>query len=552
VGYRIDVSVDPADPNAITVTTPSGTTTQTTNTVLPSGTPVPSSRLAINATADLPAQNQMTAAEHLNNLNNNGNKTVQVEKEFNHAIQYLNKIKARYADDQSTYKQFLDILQTYHKEQRHSHDVSFAAFLSFLLYDPKNTQVYAQVQMLFAEAPDLLAEFKDFLPEAVPPGVGMSIPIVPQPIAGPSSWPQGESPPNSQTKRIQTGNKRSRKPPRPEKESTPVPSQRPLASSSRVCQISLLYDVDGHIHIGRSQQTKKIKQHHTQDETQVSFSPYLGPQSPPPSHAYQISPHMQHALQVELQTNPSAGKLLFFDRAKKVLENREIYEEFLKFLDLFSRDILDLATLVERVKVFFGDGELMTAFKDLVGWDDRDNMDKGPPGSIRTGPPELPSALPVDDGEGPSYRRVPPSVSQLLIVQEELIQPSSQEALLACSGRDQLCRSVLNDEWVSHPTWASEEAGFVVTKKTPFEEALHKSEEERHEYHVQIEALTRTIAVIEPINSRIDEMTNEERANFKLKAGFWRSWDDDLSSDHQENLWKGHGRRSYSSPAGLS
>lgn len=91
---------------------------------------------------------------------------------------------------------------------------------------------------------------------------------------------------------------------------------------------------------------------------------------------------------------------------------------------------------------------------------------------------------------------------------------------MACSGRDQLCRSVLNDEWVSHPTWASEEAGFVVNKKTPFEEALHKSEEERHEYHVQIEALTRTIAVLEPINSRIDEMTNEERSNFRLKPDF--------------------------------
>ena len=59
-----------------------------------------------------------------------------------------------------------------------------------------------------------------------------------------------------------------------------------------------------------------------------------------------------------------------------------------------------------------------------------------------------------------------------------------------------------------------------MNKKTPFEEALHKSEEERHEYHVQIEALTRTIAVMEPINSRIDEMTNEERANFKLKGDF--------------------------------
>ena len=91
---------------------------------------------------------------------------------------------------------------------------------------------------------------------------------------------------------------------------------------------------------------------------------------------------------------------------------------------------------------------------------------------------------------------------------------------MACSGRDELCRSVLNDEWVSHPTWASEESGFVTHKKNQYEDAIHRSEEERHEYHVQIEALTRTIAVLEPIHSRIDEMTNEERSNFRLKPDF--------------------------------
>lgn len=46
--------------------------------------------------------------------------------EFNHAIQYLKKIKLRYADDQATYKTFLEILQTYQKEQRYSHDVRLA------------------------------------------------------------------------------------------------------------------------------------------------------------------------------------------------------------------------------------------------------------------------------------------------------------------------------------------------------------------------------------------------------------------------------------------
>lgn len=54
-----------------------------------------------------------------------------------------------------------------------------------------------------------------------------------------------------------------------------------------------------------------------------------------------------------------------------------------------------------------------------------------------------------------------------------------KESNARCSGRDDLCNSVLNDQWVSHPTWASEEAGFVSHKKNQFEEALHKCEEER-------------------------------------------------------------------------
>lgn len=49
--------------------------------------------------------------------------------EFHHAINYLNKIKLRYQDDPETYKQFLEILQTYQKEQKHVQDVS----VSFLM-----------------------------------------------------------------------------------------------------------------------------------------------------------------------------------------------------------------------------------------------------------------------------------------------------------------------------------------------------------------------------------------------------------------------------------
>jgi paired amphipathic helix protein Sin3a len=68
--------------------------------------------------------------------------------EFNHAISYVNKIKNRFAQQPDIYKQFLEILQTYQRESRPIGDV------------------YSQVTRLFETAPDLLEDFKQFLPES--------------------------------------------------------------------------------------------------------------------------------------------------------------------------------------------------------------------------------------------------------------------------------------------------------------------------------------------------------------------------------------------------
>ena len=115
---------------------------------------------------------------------------------------------------------------------------------------------------------------------------------------------------------------------------------------------------------------------------------------------------------------------------------------------------------------------------------------------------------------------------------------SLQETTLACSGRDELCRSVLNDDWVSHPTWASEESGFVAHKKNSYEEALHKSEEERHEYHVHLESIAHTISLLEPVAFKIGDMTPEERAVFRLSPNLGgRS-----RSIHQKIIKKVYGR----------
>ncbi|EGO30319.1 hypothetical protein SERLADRAFT_444328 [Serpula lacrymans var. lacrymans S7.9] len=523
-GYRIEMSEDPREINFITVTTPTGTTTQNTSAwcqssrqsrdglgparpslpghnfvnIAPQSFMPPLSRSitpyqlshmqppfdgpSVMYSPSFQGHSTTAAASFLGNLNNKHPVENKPAGEFNHAIQYLNKIKARYADDPDTYKQFLEILQTYQKEQRHLHD----------------SQVYVQVQMLFKDAPDLLSEFKDFLPEVANASAGPSgvVGILPHPTAGPgvpSPWNQPDMSTAASEKGLKkaalTAKKRRRG---PEKDTTPALNVK-----------------------GSLSRSKKTKLNNKADPESPRFSPYPVPGSPLP-HAASVTQapgvmqppqgHGQHSVQAFTNSSYALGsstpdELLFFDRAKKALEGRETYEDFLKILNLYSKDIIDAKMLVDMARAFLGDGELLTQFKDVIGVDEkRSSIEFGPPGSIRTGPPEALSALPADDGKGPSYRRLPKS-----------------EIRLACSGRDQLCRSVLNDEWVSHPTWASEEAGFIAHKKNSFEEALHKSEEERHEYHVHIEALTRTIAILSPIAARIEEMTNEERAAFRLK-----------------------------------
>lgn len=71
--------------------------------------------------------------------------------EFEQAVTYVNKIKSRFFDDEAVYKRFLDILQTYQKEQR------------------TIKQVYKQVSELFRDHTDLLEEFSHFLPEGPQP-----------------------------------------------------------------------------------------------------------------------------------------------------------------------------------------------------------------------------------------------------------------------------------------------------------------------------------------------------------------------------------------------
>jgi paired amphipathic helix protein Sin3a len=70
---------------------------------------------------------------------------------------------------------------------------------------------------------------------------------------------------------------------------------------------------------------------------------------------------------------------------------------------------------------------------------------------------------------------------------KNFVRPSS-------SGRTALCHEVLNDTWVSFPSW-SEDSQFVTSRKTQYEEAVYRTEDERFEFDVVLETNKDTIKV---------------------------------------------------------
>jgi len=188
----------------------------------------------------------------------------------------------------------------------------------------------------------------------------------------------------------------------------------------------------------------------------------------------------------------------FFDRVKKHLPDKKTLNEFLKLCNLFTQDLIDKNTLMHKAYGFIGsDNSLTIWFKDFIKYDGRDVIVENKPKI-----PDDKVVLSNCRGLGPSYRLLP-----------------KRERLRPCGGRDNLCREVLNDEWVSHPTWASEDSGFIAHRKNNHEEALHRIEEERHDYDINIEACLRTIQLLEPIVQQMQTLSPTERVTYVLPRG---------------------------------
>lgn len=217
----------------------------------------------------------------------------------------------------------------------------------------------------------------------------------------------------------------------------------------------------------------------------MTTSPTLVPQLPEPLPPYP-------------NTSTASDEVIFFERSKKHIGNRSSYSEFLKLFNLYSNDIISKYTLADRVGAFIGGNQdLMSWFKNFLEIEEQEEVIEA-----RARPDPGRVNLAHCRALGPSYRHLP-----------------KRDQDKPCKGRDGMCYEVLNDVWASHPTWASEDSGFVAHRKNQYEEALHRIEEERHDYDFHIESCQRTIQLMEPLVQQIGVMTIADRDAFQLKPG---------------------------------
>lgn len=187
-----------------------------------------------------------------------------------------------------------------------------------------------------------------------------------------------------------------------------------------------------------------------------------------------------------------------FNRIKNYIDHPPTYDEFLKVVTLYNQGIIEADLLVASVEPYLGShAELYRWFKEYIDYPPRPE-----PTAALYGIPKPRIDLNKLQIAGSSYRKLP-----------------EKETRSVCSGRDDLCNEVLNDVYVSHPTWASEDGVFMAPKKNQYEENLHKTEEDRFSLDFNIDTNMHTIGLLEPIAKRIAKMTPEEKASFRLPPG---------------------------------
>lgn len=406
-------------------------------------------------------------------------------------------LQCRFQEQPEKYKNFLSILHKYQKEQRKK-DVAGKGGSPLT-----ETEVFKQVASLFDNQEDLLREFGQFLPDATPAANSVL-------LGNKNNTAAGHNDSNDKLSSVLTGQHAkqiSNNIPR-----TNMLTAMDLYANDKEFNMQAFGLLGNQKDANRNHMTTSNQKYGSAGGTSAALkrSPGLQANHLNRSHDRNEPPMKRHKptyRDVSFADAARAGTLqdyAFFDKVRESLRTPDVYDNFLRCLTLYNQEIVSKSELVTLVTPFLSrEPELLKRFQEFLRF---------------SSTPEAISLSVAQRQE--AHRAQTDTAAEIDVTQCKRLQtsycalPKTSEPK-KCSGRTALCREVLNDTWVSFPSW-SEDSTFNTSRKTQYEEFIYRCEDERFELDVVIETNSATIRVLEGVQKKMSKMSPDELGRFKL------------------------------------
>lgn len=398
-------------------------------------------------------------------------------------------MQCRFQEQPEKYKHFLRILHKYQNEQRKKDGKSGSPLTE--------SEVFKQVAHLFDNQEDLLREFGQFLPDASPVSSIASKNVIID-IHDKVGSLQGSQQILSKT----IGNNLSRN-------SVLNPEVYQNANNEKEFHPSNFGSLS---RIEKDLTRNNLISNQNQKYSNISGSVtalkrpsaiqinHLNRSQEPPMKRHK--PIFRDVSYADAARSGTLQDYAFFDKVRETLRSPDVYDNFLRCLTLYNQEIVSKTELITLVTPFLSkEPELLKKFHEFLKFSAQE-------------------PIPLSATQRQDHRIQTDTAAEIDVAQCKRLGtsycalPKSSEPK-KCSGRTALCREVLNDIWVSFPSW-SEDSTFNTSRKTQYEEFIYRCEDERFELDVVIETNSATIRVLEGVQKRMSKMSPDELARFKL------------------------------------
>ncbi|XP_052172733.1 paired amphipathic helix protein Sin3-like 3 isoform X2 [Diospyros lotus] len=440
--------------------------------------------------------------------------------EFEEAIKFVNKIKARFQGDDHAYKSFLDILNMYRKETK------------------SITEVYQEVATLFHEQPDLLLEFTRFLPDS------SSSASVPYALSDRFFCSDDRSFPSPAMRHVM----KSVDQPALDPDKALLREQRSHVGKEERREDTDRGDKEPD---GRDFEHNRMQCFPLKRKSAHRIEDFVADQlhqNGESAENFGMNPGSSSYVDKTDLKRMSSQEYSFCEKVKERLQNSDAYRDFEKCLDIYRKKIirrLDLQNLIGSLLGRYPDlmeefNEFLARFEKNAGylWDEgnsprplkvdnrdrdqdleRDDRDKDRDHEKR-------ERERADKGVCFHSKDVATQKMSLFSSKDKYVGKPIQELDLSncerctpsyrllpknypipsASHRTEIGTEVLNDHWVS-VTSGSEDYSFKHMRKNQYEESLFRCEDDRFEMDILLESVNATSRRVEELLDKIDDNT---------------------------------------------